>query len=173
MGFSEQVMKNMIERICPDSICDGILIPGAYDNVDLLGLESLKRYCIPYLRDMKKGISGYGLPTIFHPHGAFTKGPGIEALKMFTDIGYECIYYGEDVDHRKFKELTNGKCSMMGGIDTASTIYLGPDERVVRDTEDVLKQTDGTDYIFTCSCSVDANLDKGRLKLMMDTVRKH
>ena len=69
--------------------------------------------------------------------------------------------------------MTKGRCSMMGGIDTYSAIYLGPDERVIKDTEDVLEQTEGADYMFTCSCSVDAYLDRNRLKLMMDTVRKH
>ena len=59
----------------------------------------------------------------------------------------------------------------MGGVDTATTIYLGPDERVVRDTNGVLDDTEGSDFIFTCSCSVDAGLDRERLKLMMDTVK--
>ena len=104
--------------------------------------------------------------------GTLTEDDGIKALDMFLDIGFDCIYYGEDNDHRMMAELTKGRSSVMGGIDTAPTIYLGPEERVVRDTEKVLDDTDGSDFIFTCSCSVDYGLDKDRLKLMLDTVRK-
>ena len=173
LEFSKKIEMTMNERICSEGSCDAILIPGAYDNVDLIGLDALERFCIPNLVEMRERVSSFGLPTIFHPHGALTTGPGVKALELFMDTGFDCIYYGEDVDHRKFRELTKGRCSMMGGIDTASTIYLGPDDRVIRDTEDVLKQTDGADYIFTCSCSVDAYLDRKRLKLMIDTVREH
>ena len=121
---------------------------------------------------MNEMIKEYGLPVLFHPHGTLTSGNGIDALDRFIDIGYECIYYGEGIDQRKMSDLTRGRCSIMGGIDTASTIYLGPDERVVKDTAKVIDDADGSDFIFTCSCSVDAGLNKDRLKLMVDTVKR-
>ena len=160
------------ERICGTDVCDGIMLPGAYDNVDLVGMDNLKRYCIPSLESTNRAIGRYGLPVIFHPHGVLTEGHGIEALEMFLGLGYDCIYYGEDNDHRRIGELTQGRCSVMGGVDTASTIYLGPDERVVKDTWNVIAQMEGRNFTFTCSCSVDYGLDRGRLKLMMDTVRR-
>lgn len=173
LGFSEKVSDITTDKICSTGTCDAVMLPGAFDNVDIIGIGDLKKYCIPSLESVNRAVGRYDLPVIFHPHGALTEGYGAEALELFLELGYDCIYYGEGVDHRRFKELTDGKCSMMGGIDTYSTIFLGPDERVVKDTEDVLEQTGGADYIFTCSCSVDACLDKNRLKLMMDTVRKH
>ena len=173
LGFSENVSDIITDRICDTGTCDAIMLPGAFDNVDIVGINDLRKYCIPSLESINRTVRKCNLPVIFHPHGALTEGYGTEALELFLGLGYDCIYYGEDVDHRRLKELTRGRCSMMGGIDTYSAIYLGPDERVVKDTEDVLEQTEGADYIFTCSCSVDAYLDRNRLKLMMDTVRKH
>ena len=172
LGFSEKVSDIITEKICSTGTCDAVMLPGAFDNVDIIGINDMKRYCIPSLKSINRTVRGYGLPVIFHPHGALTEGYGTETLELFLGLGYDCIYYGEGVDHRRFNEITEGRCSMMGGIDTYSTIYLGPDERVVKDTEDVLEQTDDADFIFTCSCSVDAYLNRGRLKLMMDTVRK-
>ena len=172
LRFSQNVSDIITEKICSTGTCDGIMLPGAYDNVDIIGMDSLKKYCIPSLESTNRTIGKSDLPMIFHPHGVLTEGHGTEALKMFLELGYDCIYYGEDNDHRRIGELTQGRCSVMGGVDTASTIYLGPDERVVKDTENIIGQMEGMDYIFTCSCSVDYGLDRGRLKLMMDTVRK-
>lgn len=171
LDFSLKVSNIIAEKICGTGTCDAIMLPGAYDNIGLVGLDTLKRYCIPGLSSVYNAITKYRLPVMFHPHGTLTEDDGVDALDLFLDIGYDCIYYGEDNDHRRMGELTHGKCSVMGGIDTASTIYLGPDERVVRDTNNIIGQMEGKDYIFTCSCSVDYGLDKGRLKLMIDTVK--
>ena len=172
LDFSQGVTDIITERICSTGSCDTVMLPGAYDNIGLVGLEAIGKLCIPGLRSMYRRIDGYGLPVIFHPHGTLTEDDGIKALDLFLDVGFDCIYYGEDNDHRALAGLTKGRGSIMGGIDTASTIYLGPDERVVRDTENVLEQTNGADFIFSCSCSVDFGLDRGRLKLMVDTVKK-
>ena len=172
LDFSQDVTRIITERICDTGSCDAVMLPGAYDNVGLFGSDALKRYCIPGLSSLYRIIDDESLPVILHPHGPLTEDDGIRALDMFLDIGFDCIYYSEDIDQRAMAELTEGRCSIMGGVDTASTIYLGPEERVVRDTEKVLDDTDGSDFIFTCSCSVDYGLDKDRLKLMLDTVRK-
>lgn len=172
LDFSEKASCIINEKICSTDACDSVLIPGAYDNVDLVGLDSLRDLCIPGLKALRKETDRYGLPCILHPHGVMTRGIGITALDMFLDAGYECIYYGEGNDHRMMSELAQGRCSIMGGIDTASTIYLGPDERASKDTDDVLDAVEDANFIFTCSCSVDAGLDRARLRLMMDAVRR-
>ena len=171
LHFSQKVSEIITERICSTDACDAIMLPGAYDNIGLMGMDVLKRYCIPGLDSIHRMIGKNRLPVIFHPHGTLTEDDGVDALGMFLDVGFDCIYYGEDNDHRVMRDLTDGRCSIMGGVDTATTIYLGPDERVVRDTNGVLDDTEGSDFIFTCSCSVDAGLDRERLKLMMDTVK--
>ena len=172
LEFSQGVTDIITERICSTGTCDAVMLPGAYDNIGLVGLEAIESLCIPGLRSLYKRIDKNDLPVIFHPHGTLTEDDGPKALDLFLDVGFDCIYYGEDNDHRILSELTKGRSSIMGGIDTASTIYIGPDERVIKDTEKVLDDTDKSDFIFTCSCSVDYGLDKDRLKLMLDTVRK-
>ena len=172
LDFSQGVTNIITERICSTGTCDAVMLPGAYDNIGLVGLEAIESLCIPGLRSLYKRIDKNDLPVIFHPHGTLTEDDGPKALDLFLDVGFDCIYYGEDNDHRILSELTKGRSSIMGGIDTASTIYIGPDERVIKDTEKVLDDTDKSDFIFTCSCSVDYGLDKDRLKLMLDTVRK-
>ena len=172
LDFSQKVSDIITERICGTGVCDAVMLPGAYDNIGLLGLDLLRRYCIPGLVSTYGRIERNHLPVIFHPHGTLTEDEGIDALDLFIGIGFDCIYYGEDNDHRIMGELKDGRCSVMGGIDTASTIYLGPDERVIRDTGSILGQMNDRNYIFTCSCSVDAGLDRDRLKLMIDTVGK-
>ena len=172
LDFSRNVSDIITDKICGTGVCDGMLLPGAYDNVDLIGMDALRDHCVPALKSTNAAIGRYNLPMIFHPHGVLTEGHGEEALDLFLELGYDCIYYGEDNDHYRIGELTQGRCSVMGGVDTASTIYLGPNERVVKDTRNVIDQMEGRDYIFTCSCSVDYGLNRERLKLMMDTVRR-
>ena len=172
LDFSQSVADIITERICSTGSCDTVMLPGAYDNIGLVGLDAIKRLCIPGLRSLYRKIDENDLPVIFHPHGTLTEDDGVKALDLFLDVGFDCIYYGEDNDHRVMAGLTKGRSSIMGGVDTASTIYLGPNERVVKDTEVVLDDTKGSDFMFTCSCSVDFTLDKDRLKLMVDTVKK-
>lgn len=172
MEFCEKSITIMNKRICASNACDCTLIPGAYDNVDLLGLESFRKICIPSLRRMYELSSSNNLPCIMHPHACLTSGNGIEALKEFMEIGFECVYYGEDNDHGIICDLTDDRCATMGGIDTFTSIFMGPDERVIKDTSEVLEQTKGRRHIFTCSCSVDASVDISRIKLMIDTVNR-
>lgn len=173
MTFTKGCCDILAGRHAKETESDCSVIPGAYDNVDLIGIEAEREVCIPSLRDMIEIFHEADMPIIFHPHGIFTEEPGMAALNGFIDAGFDCIYYGENCDHKKMCQLTDGRTSVMGGIDTSTTIYLGPDEEVHKDTEDVLKQTEGYDFIYSCSCSIDRNLDAKRLKIMMDSVRSH
>ena len=60
----------------------------------------------------------------------------------------------------------------MGGIDTFTTIYLGNNDRVIADTKDVIDAMTDSHFIFTCSCSVDGDLDIDKMRLMIDTVKQ-
>ena len=173
MAFTKGCCDILAKRHADETGSDCSVIPGAYDNVDLIGAEAVREVCIPSLRDIIRTLHGADMPIIFHPHGEFTKEPGTTTLGEFIDTGFDCIYYGENCDHRRMCQLTNGKTSVMGGIDTATTIFLGPDSKVRKDTEDVLEQTSGYDFIYSCSCSIDQNLNAERLRIMMDTVRAH
>lgn len=173
MAFSSGCCNVLAERHVKETGSDCSIIPGAYDNVDLIGVETVRDICLPPLKDIIAILHDGGMPIIFHPHGEFTKEPGTGTLEDFSEAGFDCIYYGENCDHRKMCQITDGRVSVMGGIDTAVIIFMGPDERVRTDTENVLSETDGYNFIYSCSCSIDRNLDKNRPRIMMDTVRAH
>lgn len=172
MRFSMSINDIITERIVDETEPDASLIPGAYDNVDLIGLEKIDKYIIPSLAHTNDLMGANGLPTIFHPHGTLTEGDGVKALEHFIGVGFDCIYYGEGNDHGKMMKLCENRVSTMGGIDTFTTIFMGPDDRVVNDTMKIMKETRNNNHIFTCSCSVDRGLDAHRMELMMKTVRR-
>ena len=108
---------------------------------------------------------------MFHPHGGLTEDTASEIiLDEMIAIGFDCFYYGETIDPNKMLAHANGRCSLCGGIDTFTTIYLGPDGRVRDDVSRYLEHFD-RDYIFSPSCSVDRKLSLPRLRIMMDAVR--
>ncbi len=173
MEFSTVCCEYLARRHIDDTESECSVIPGAYDNPDLIGMDGIDGICVPSLRRIYSVLSKDSRPVIFHPHGSLTQTPGTDALEAFIGIGFECIYYGENCDHRRMCQITKGRTSVMGGVDTATSIFLGDDESIRRDTADILEATEGSDFIYSCSCSVDRNLVPWKLKVMMDTVRAH
>ena len=173
MEFTTKCCEGLARRHIEETESECSIIPGAYDNPDLISLDDLDRICIPSLKRVRSILSRDSRPVIFHPHGALTLSPGRDAFESFVEIGFDCIYYGENCDHGEMCRIADGKVSVMGGIDTATTIFLGDDDTVRKDTKSVLEATDGYDFIYSCSCSIDRNLNAGKLKVMMDTVLDH
>ena len=91
LEFSEKVSDIITERIFSTGTCDAVMLPGAFDNVDIVGINDLKKYCIPSLESVNRAVGEYGLPIIFHPHGTLTEGYGVEALDLYLGLGYDCI----------------------------------------------------------------------------------
>ena len=173
MEFTTKCCEGLARRHIEETESECSIIPGAYDNPDLISLDDLDRICIPSLKRVRSILSRDSRPVIFHPHGALTVPPGRNAFESFVGTGFDCIYYGENCDHGEMCRIADGKVSVMGGIDTATTIFLGDDDTVRKDTKSVLEATDGYDFIYSCSCSIDRNLNAGKLKVMMDTVLDH
>ena len=146
------------------------VITGAFDNPDILSLEDIRTLCLPGIEKHLRMIKEYGIPSVYHPHGQFTKEPGINLVDDYRKMSIDCLYYGENNAHSAMREISKGDFSLMGGIDTFTTIYLGDSNRIISDTEDVLKPMEDFPFVFTCSCSVDGDLDIHKMKLMIDTV---
>ena len=171
ISFSADVSRTSIETVSETIELDGVLLTAAYDNLDMIGQDALREFSFPWLRASEKHIHGLGLPIMFHPHGGLTNDDAAEAiLDEMVMMGFDCFYYGETIDPIKMLAHTDGKCSLCGGIDTFTTIFLGPDDRVRDDVSHYLGYFD-QNYIFSPSCSVDRKLSLPRLKIMMDTVR--
>ncbi|MGN1044768.1 MAG: uroporphyrinogen decarboxylase family protein [Candidatus Methanomethylophilaceae archaeon] len=171
MRFSVRVTDIVSDAILGDPSADFVVIPGAYDNVDLIGEDDLRRVCVPGLAHTYGICKGYGRDVVFHPHGMFTSDIGRRALDLFIGMGFECIYYGEGNDHAEIAKMCRDRIPLMGGVDSATTIYLGPDDRVRKDTGYVLDSMRENAFIYSCSCSVDRGLDLHRMELMMSVVK--
>ena len=84
---------------------------------------------------------------------------------------FQSLYCGENNDMKKLRELCDSRVSIIGGIDSFTTIYLGDKERIEKDVNVCLDAFDGVPYILSCSCSVDRFLQLDKVKMMVDAVR--
>jgi len=173
VAFGEDVMHTSIGVISNAVDLDAILMTGSSDNLDLIGQDALRKFAYPGLKSSVKFVHSCDLPIMFHPHGGLTADEDSEkVLDETLGMGMECLYYGEAIDSEKMKRHAEGKCSLCGGADTFTTIYLGPDERVKKDVSEYMRIHDH-DYIFAASCSVDRGLSLNRMKMMVDAVRSY
>lgn len=172
LKFSATVANITQKRIIRECEPDCVIVSAAYDNIDLIGKDGLNKLSLPYIKNLVKNASDEGKDTIFHPHGSLTSEYGVSSIKDILSSGIKCIYYGENNDPQCLSRHVGEHTSLMGGIDTFSTIYLGTDSRIINDTVSVLNSMRHENYIFSCSCSIDYGLDARRLKLMMDAVKK-
>ena len=170
ISFAADVSRISVDVMSQRVDLDAVLLTAAYDNLDMVGQDMLREFSFPWLKMSEKHIHGLGIPIMFHPHGGLTNDIGSEMiLDEMIGMGFDCFYYGETIDPKIMLAHAQGKCSLCGGIDTFTTIYLGPDERVRDDVSRYLKHFEGN-YIFSPSCSVDRKLSLPRLKIMMDTI---
>ena len=172
ISFAADVSRTSVDVMSQRVDLDAVLLTAAYDNLDMVGQDMLREFSFPWLKRSEKHIHGLGIPIMFHPHGGLTENADSEKiLDEMIGMGFDCFYYGETIDPKIMLAHAEDRCSLCGGIDTFTTIYIGPDERVMDDVSHYLKHFDGN-YIFSPSCSVDRKLSLPRLKIMMDTVSK-
>ena len=171
MKFTSRVDWHVAEAVLKEAVPDMCLISGAYDNIDVIGTDPFENISVPSIEKLVGKIRKYDTYVCLHPHGKLSDSG--TAQKSLRDIKLDCLYYGEYNDpailRRKFP-----KFSLMGGIDTFTTIALGDMNRVIRDTGDYVdKMSKIGNMIFTCSCSVDRGLPREKIKTMIDTVKHH
>ncbi len=171
LTFAGQMCSIIGDIMITEGDPDFGIITGAFDNPDLIHLDSIRELCLPGVERQFRIIDEHHIPKVYHPHGHLTKGIGLELLDDYQRIGFDCLYYGENNEHSSMRELCSDRFSLMGGVDTFTTIYIGDDDRVVSDTRDVLTAMKGIPFVFSCSCSVDGDLDVRKMKMMIDTVR--
>ena len=170
LDFCTETTKIVYERICKDVCIDVCLISGAYDNIDIVGEGLLEKFSTRPLKDTIGFAKDSGAKACFHPHGTLSA-PGAEStVSGYQDMGVDCLYYGEYNNPLKIHEYAPNM-SLMGGIDTFTTIILGDDDRVRNDSKECIERMEELSYIFSCSCSVDRGLPIDKLDLMRDTVK--
>ena len=169
LQFENELFAVMFNEL-KDVDADAMLLAAPYDNVDMIDTNMME-LAFRSLRAVSKASHAEGLPLMLHPHGSLASEHGKGSLEELLMLPADCLYYGESNDHSEMRRLVKGRCALAGGIDTFTTIYLGPDERVRNDVNDVMEAMKGGNFIFTCSCSVDRGLPLGRMRNMVDAVR--
>ena len=111
-----------------------------------------------------------GILSIFHPHGVFSTDDRVDVLRASIDTGIDGFQFSEGNEPLGVLESCDGRCAIMGGVNAYSTLLLGPEKRIVRDTNRFLDDLADHHYIMTCSCSVNRGLPLENLKAMADTL---
>ena len=168
--FSEEMIKVIIERLHENS--DAAFLASASDNPDMLGLNEFLDFSVKHVKNIVKMTHGLGLPIIFHPHGVFSTEDRIDVLKASIGTGIDGFQFAEGNEPEGILEQTKGRCSVLGGVDAFTTLLLGPEQRIRRDTLRYLNECKDGDHIFMCSCSLHRGLPINNVKTMVDTVKE-
>ena len=173
MEFTASIQMIHAEKIMSVFDPDFAIISCAYDSIDTVGGEVFEGQIMSSLKPFFRKISAEDIPLVFHPHGTYTDSQNLGTLDKIIGSGIDCIYYGEGIDSSVLAKHCHNKVSVMGGIDTFTTIYLGPDDRVRADVKKCLNTFSDEHYVISCSCCVDRGLNMHRMKVLVDTVRNH
>jgi Uroporphyrinogen-III decarboxylase len=171
MEFSYGVMETIINKLHEES--DAVFLAAASDNPDMFGPEGFEKFSLPYVKRNVKHSHSLGLPAIFHPHGVFSTDDRKDILKMSVDTGIDGFQFAEGNEPEGILAGTKGKCSILGGVDAFTTLLLGPEKRIIRDTHRFMDTLHNENYIFMCSCSLNRGLSIENVKTMVNAVRDH
>ena len=171
MEFSYGVMETIIDKFHGES--DAVFLAAASDNPDMFGPEGFEKFSLPYVKRNVKHSHSLGLPVIFHPHGVFSTDDRKDILKMSVDTGIDGFQFAEGNEPEGILNGTKGRCSILGGVDAFTTLLLGPEKRIIRDTDRFMDSLCDEDYVFMCSCSLNRGLSIENVKTMVNAVRNY
>jgi len=171
MEFSYGVMETIIDKL--HEVSDAVFLAAASDNPDMFGPEGFERFSLPYVKRNVEHSHSLGLPAIFHPHGVFSTDDRKDILRMSIDTGIDGFQFAEGNEPEGILEGTKGRCSVLGGVDAFTTLLLGPEKRIIRDTDRFMDALSDEDYIFMCSCSLNRGLSIENIRTMVNAVRNH
>lgn len=172
VNFCTDAMTDQM-KFMTDGISDAVFLASASDNPDMVGNDGYTEYSLRNVRKMKDAIRSEELPVIFHPHGIFSTDDRRSLLNRTLDIGMDGFQFSEGNEPEGILEGCRGRCAILGGVDAYSTLYLGPEKRIVRDTDRFLRVFENSEYILTCSCSLNRGQPLDNLKVMADRVHAY
>lgn len=173
MDFGTKVAGIVLENsIIEETDC--VFLAAANDNPDLIGDEPFERLSLPGVKRMVDIAHGHGLPAIFHPHGIFSSEERLPLLKKTIEsTGIEGIQFAENNDPKGILSQTDGRCAVLGGVDTFTTLMMGPKEHIVKETDRYLDALEGHSYIPMCSCSVHLGTPIENIRIMTEAVHSY
>ena len=154
LAFCTDAIEEEMTFLSKD-ISDAVFLASASDNPDMIGEEGYRKYTLKNVKRLSDRIHSNGSLSIFHPHGVFSTEDRHQLLS-------ESIGTGVD-----------GLCTILGGVTAYTTLLLGPEKRIIRDTDRFLSCFEDTNYIMTCSCSINRGQPLDYLKVMADRIHQY
>lgn len=181
---SDKILSEHILQFCADAIeedvrfvskdiADSVFFASASDNPDMIGEEDFVRYSVRHIRHLSDVVHKDGILSIFHPHGVFSTDDRKDLLSNVISSGVDGFQFSEGNEPEGIAETCDGRCAILGGVDAYSTLLLGPEKRIRRDTGRFLQSFKDTSYIMTCSCSVNRGLSIDNLSIMADELHRY
>lgn len=172
--YATDLGTEFLQAVDAKADIDCSFIAAASDNPDIFGRESVERYSLPNLAKLSKAAKGMGLPTVFHPHGDFTSAENLPLMEGVLGTGIEGFQFAERNDPLLLKERFSDRVCLLGGIETFTTLLLGPADKIRAETESFLRTFHPWNgYIFMCTCSLHRGMPMDHVKAMMDCVRSY
>ncbi len=172
LELSEKLILNEM-RFMYDGIADAVIFASANDNPDMVGEDEYLNTCLPSLKRLNDVAKKDGIQTILHAHGLFSAEDRHNLLTESVKIGIDGFQFAEGNDLEGIRDCISGKCCILGGVNAYSTLLLGPDDRIIRDTNKFLATFENLPYIMTCSCSVHRGLSLHNMQVLADTIHAY
>ena len=172
LAFSADAIEHEMLGMA-EGIADSVFYASASDNPDMIGLDDFTNRTLPAIKRLTESAHRAGLTAIFHPHGVFSTEDRESILEGSVATGIDGFQFSEGNEPEYIGEGCRGRCCVLGGVDAFSTLLLGPDKRIVRDTMRFIDTFADDPFVMMCSCSVNRGLSLPNLKVMADTVHAY
>ena len=172
LAFSSEAIEHEMLGLS-DGTADAVFFASASDNPDMIGKEEFISRTLPPVKRMTGIAKEQGLLTVFHPHGVFSTDDRRDVLDASLRTGVDGFQFSEGNVPEHIGEGCRGRCCILGGVDAYSTLLLGPDKRIVRDTMHFIESFRDDPYIMTCSCSLNRGLPLSNLRVMADALHSY
>ena len=156
-----------------DGISDAVFLASASDNPDMIGNDEYRKYSLKNVKRLNEKIHSDGLLSIYHPHGMFSTEDRQDLLSESISIGIDGFQFAEGNEPEGILEVCKDRCTILGGVTAFTTLLLGPERRIIRDTDMFLSSFEDTSYIMTCSCSLNRGQPLDNLRIMTDRIRRY
>ncbi|MCG7845164.1 MAG: hypothetical protein MIO90_07025 [Methanomassiliicoccales archaeon] len=164
--------QDYLKAVASNADLDCSFIAAATDNPDIFGPEAFCEYTIPNLAILRSTASELGLPTVFHPHGDLSSRSNLPLMEEVLATGIEGFQFAENNDTGSLKREFSNKVCLLGGIDAFSTLLLGPERKIIQETEGFLRTfSPWKGYVFMCSCSLHRGMPLENVDELMRCVR--
>ncbi len=172
VSYATKLAEEDLEFVSGRTELDCCFIAAASDNPDIFGQEAFLKFSVPNISLIREASRALGLPTVFHPHGDLSSPSNRPLIEKIIETGVEGFQFAEGNDHQVLRERFAGRAALLGGIDAFTTLLLGPEDRIDRETRAFLNDFHPWNgYVFMCSCSLHRGMPMGNVERMVRTVR--